>query len=85
MLSQSPPENICLVRLSAIGDTCHALAVIRAIQDAWPETRITWIVGKTEATLLADIPDIEFIIFDKSDSRKASIQTRSRTLAARRR
>lgn len=66
MFEQTPPESICVLRLSAIGDTCHALAVVRAIQDTWPETRITWIIGKTEATLMADIPDIEFIIFDKS-------------------
>ena len=66
MFSQSPPENICVVRLSAIGDTCHVLAVVRCIQDTWPETKITWIIGKTEASLLGDIPDIEFIIFDKA-------------------
>jgi heptosyltransferase I len=71
MFKQSPPESICVVRLSAIGDTCHTLAVVRAIQDTWPETRITWIIGKTEAGLLADIPDIEFIIFDKSKGRSA--------------
>lgn len=57
--------------MSAIGDTCHALAVIRRLQDNWPDTRITWIVGKTEAALLADIPDIDFIIFDKSRGRAA--------------
>ena len=66
MLKKSPPESICVVRLSAIGDTCHALAVIRSIQDTWPETPVTWIIGKTEAALLGDIPDIEFIIYDKS-------------------
>ncbi|HET6629232.1 MAG TPA: glycosyltransferase family 9 protein [Woeseiaceae bacterium] len=66
MFQQSPPESICVIRLSAIGDTCHALAVVRAIQDTWPETRLTWIIGKTEAALLADVPGIEFIIFDKS-------------------
>lgn len=66
MFSESPPESICVVRLSHIGDTCHALAVVRAIQDAWPETRLTWIIGRTEAGLLADIPGVEFIIFDKS-------------------
>ena len=65
------PEKICVIRLSAIGDTCHALAVVRRIQDNWPEARITWIIGKTEARLLADIPDIEFIIFDKSKGRHA--------------
>jgi len=71
MFEQSPPERICVIRLSAIGDTCHALAAIRAVQDTWPETRITWIIGKTEASLMADIPDIEFIIFDKSKGRDA--------------
>ena len=65
MFKQSPPHSICIVRLSAIGDTCHTLAVIRAIQDTWPESKVTWIIGKTEAGLMADIPDIELIIFDK--------------------
>jgi heptosyltransferase I len=76
MFEQTPPENICVVRLSSIGDTCHALAVIRAIQDSWPETAITWIIGKTESTLMADIPDIEFIIFDKSKGRGAYADVR---------
>lgn len=76
MFKQSPPESICVIRLSAIGDTCHALAVVRAIQDSWPETRITWIIGKTESALLADIPDIEFIIFDKSKGRRAYADVR---------
>ena len=69
--SLTPPEAICIVRLSAIGDTCHALAVVRNIQDNWPDCRITWIIGKTESTLLADIPGVEFIIFDKSKGRAA--------------
>ncbi len=68
---ENKPEEICVVRLSAIGDTCHALAVVRRIQDNWPAANITWIIGKTEAQLLADIPDIEFIIFDKSKGRRA--------------
>ena len=44
---------------------------------------MTWIIGRTEAALLADIPDIEFIIFDKSRGRKAYADVR-RTLAGRR-
>lgn len=71
MFNDTPPESICVVRLSHIGDTCHALAVVRAIQDTWPETRLTWIIGKTEAGLMADIPGIEFIIFDKNKGRSA--------------
>ncbi len=76
MILKKQPENICVIRLSAIGDTCHALAVVRRIQDDWPQANITWIIGKTEARLLADIPDIEFIIFDKSKGRLAYKEVR---------
>lgn len=33
---------------------------------AWPDTRLTWVIGKVEASLLADIAGVEFIIYDKS-------------------
>ncbi|MDJ0916778.1 MAG: glycosyltransferase family 9 protein [Woeseiaceae bacterium] len=62
----SQPDTICVVRLSAIGDTCHALAVVRRLQDNWPGSKITWIIGRTEAALMAGIEGVEFIIFDKS-------------------
>jgi heptosyltransferase I len=62
-----PLQHVCLLRLSAIGDTCHALAALRAFQTAWPQTRFTWIIGKLEAKLMtAVLPEIEFITFDKS-------------------
>jgi heptosyltransferase I len=67
LFANSAPEEICIVRLSAIGDTCHALAVVRRLQDNWPGARITWIIGGTEARLMGDIADVEFITFDKSD------------------
>ena len=60
------PDRICILRLSAIGDVCHTLAVVRNIQQQWPQTKLTWIIGKLEATLVGDIPGIEFIVFDKS-------------------
>ena len=60
---------MCLLRLSAIGDTCHALAALRALQSAWPQTRFTWVIGKLEAKLMtAILPEIEFITFDKRRS-----------------
>src|SRR5579863_7513942 len=67
-LTFKPPlQHVCLLRLSAIGDTCHALAALRAFQAAWPETRFTWIIGKVEAKLMKEIlPEIEFITFDKA-------------------
>ena len=71
-LNFKPPlQHVCLLRISAIGDTCHAMAALRAFQAAWPRTRFTWIIGKLEAKLMtAILPEIEFITFDKSATLK---------------
>jgi heptosyltransferase I len=54
-----------MIRLSAIGDTCHTVPAVRAIQDAWPDTAITWIIGGVEHSLLAGLEGVEFIVLDK--------------------
>lgn len=82
-LFQSPPASICIVRLSAIGDCCHALALVRVILRQWPSTRITWITGKLEASLFADLPGVEVITFDKSQGWQAYLAL-WRTLKGRR-
>jgi len=65
------PEALCLIRLSAIGDCVHAVAMVQAIQRQWPQTKITWIMGKAEAGLLNDLPGVEVITFDKNAGFKA--------------
>jgi heptosyltransferase I len=62
----TPPASLCILRLSAIGDTCHIVPVVRTLQRAWPETRLTWIIGRTEARLMTLLPGVEFITIDKS-------------------
>lgn len=71
------PKNICVLRLSAIGDICHTLPVIRTIQARWPQTKITWIIGKTEYELLKGIQDINFIIFDKKNGLREYLKIHS--------
>src|SRR5438132_2524489 len=61
-----PPRTLCILRLSAIGDTCHVVPVVRTLQQAWPATQLTWIIGKTEARLMSLIEGVEFITVDKS-------------------
>lgn len=68
---KTAPRSVCILRLSAIGDTCHVLAVIRTLQRAWPQTRFTWVIGRVEAKLLGHIPDIEFIPVDKGSKLKS--------------
>ncbi|TKB45453.1 glycosyltransferase family 9 protein [Thalassotalea mangrovi] len=59
-------KSLCILRLSAIGDVCHAVAMVQQIQKQYPEIKITWVLGKVEYRLLQDLPGVEFIIFDKS-------------------
>jgi heptosyltransferase I len=61
-----PPENICLIRLSALGDVTHAVPVLRAIQQNWPQSRITWITSPLEHKLLSLLDGVRFIVVDKN-------------------
>lgn len=70
------PKNICILRLSAIGDICHTLPIVRTIQAHMPDTQLTWIIGKTEYELVKDIPDINFIIFNKKNGFKEYLNIR---------
>ncbi|HMD75552.1 MAG TPA: glycosyltransferase family 9 protein [Steroidobacteraceae bacterium] len=62
---KEPPRRICLIRLSAIGDTCNSVPLIRTLQRAWPGVQITWLIGRVEAKLLSLMPEIEFLTLDK--------------------
>jgi heptosyltransferase I len=62
---ETPPSSLCLLRLSALGDVTHAVPVVRTLQKVWPDTRLTWIIGRLEAELVGDLPGVEFIVFDK--------------------
>ncbi|MEJ1960091.1 MAG: glycosyltransferase family 9 protein [Gammaproteobacteria bacterium] len=84
-LTETPPGNapdaprsVCLLRLSAIGDTCHVVPVLRTLQRAWPQTKFTWIIGKTEARLMSLVEGVEFIIVDKRAGLAARREMRNR-------
>jgi heptosyltransferase I len=79
----TPPRSLCLLRLSAIGDTCHVVPVVRALQRTWPGTRLTWIIGKVEARLISLLPGVEFITIDKAAGWSETARLR-RALAGRR-
>ncbi len=61
----TPPRSLCILRLSALGDTCHAVAIARRLQRVWPATRLTWVIGRAEARLIHLLPEVEFITVDK--------------------
>jgi heptosyltransferase I len=78
-----PPTDLCLIRLSAIGDTCHTVPVIRTLQARWPDTRLTWIIGKTEHALLRGLDGVELVVLDKDQGLRGYAAVR-RALRGRR-
>ena len=78
----SPPATICLLRLSALGDVTHVLPLIHTLRAAWPEIAITWVIGKGEHRLLAGLPGVEFVEYDKKSGLRGMWALR-KTLKAR--
>jgi heptosyltransferase I len=71
------PESLCILRLSAIGDTCHVVPVVRTLQRLWPTTSLTWVIGRVEARLMSLLPGVEFITIDKRAGLAAARALRS--------
>lgn len=63
------PINLCIFRLSALGDATHVLALIDAIQrqSASRRFRIIWVLGPGEAKLMAGLNGVELVVYKKSD------------------
>lgn len=76
------PTNakLCLLRLSAIGDVCHATAMVQRIRKHRPDIAITWVIGKVEYQLLKGLEGVEFVVFDKKQGR-AGVQALKQALA----
>ncbi|MBU6199377.1 MAG: glycosyltransferase family 9 protein [Xanthomonadaceae bacterium] len=79
----SPPQSLCLLRTSALGDVTHVVPLLRTLQSHWPRTRLTWIVGKLEHELVGDMAGVEFLVFDKATGWRGFAALR-RQLAGRR-
>lgn len=59
-------ENILIIKLSSLGDICHALPSLTALRNLYPRARISWAVNKQFADLLIGHPMLdEVIIIDK--------------------
>ncbi len=70
--------SICILRLSAIGDVCHTIPVVRALQDYFRNAKITWIIGSVESQLVNEMSHIEFHTVDKSSGFKSLGQLRKK-------
>lgn len=60
-------SSICILRLSALGDVSHVVPVVRAIQQQMPGAQITWVCGRREHKIVADIDGLRFVVFEKEN------------------
>ena len=71
-------ENICVLRTSSLGDICNMLPFIYTLRREYPKAKISWVIGKNEASFLEKIDGVEFITFDKSNTFKSYLSIAKR-------
>jgi heptosyltransferase I len=83
-LRLQPGARVCLVMMSAIGDTVHALPVVTALKRHDPSIHLTWILQPGPARLVGGHPDVdEIVLFERSRGLGAYADIRKK-LASRR-
>jgi heptosyltransferase I len=60
------PQRICLVRLSALGDVCLAVPLVRTLQHAFPDSQIAWVTTAPMLQLLEGLDGVEFVLAEKT-------------------
>ncbi|MHC5112851.1 MAG: glycosyltransferase family 9 protein [Planctomycetota bacterium] len=58
----SRPENVLIVRPSALGDVCRTVPVLASLRRAWPDARIDWVVRDSLAPAVAAHPDLTEVV-----------------------
>jgi heptosyltransferase I len=71
-----PPRSICLLRLSALGDVTHVVPLVHTIRRAWPDIRLTWVIGKGEHRLLDGLEGVHFVEYDKREGLRGMLALR---------
>ncbi len=63
-------NNICIVRLSALGDVLMLVPLIRTLQATIPNVKITWVISNPAYYLVEGMEGVEFIVISKPNGLK---------------
>ncbi len=67
------PRRIAIIKPSALGDIVHALPVLTALREKFPNSRISWVVNRGFEPLLIGHPHLDATIaFDRAAFRRVS-------------
>ena len=75
--------DLCILRLSALGDVCNLVPAVRALQKQQPSINISWVIGRAEYNLLAGLEGVDFFIYDKKTGLKGMRALRKEIMAKR--
>ncbi|MEW6338048.1 MAG: glycosyltransferase family 9 protein [Acidobacteriota bacterium] len=82
-MPEIPARRICVVRLSALGDVIHALAMVNGVRRGYPDAEITWIVHPVPYQAVREQPAIDrFVILERGGA--ASFLALAKTLKGER-
>lgn len=77
-MQQESIQEIAVVRLSALGDVCHAVAVVQAMMKVYPTAKITWITSPLEARLVSLLEGVDVIEYDKKTGFSGMFELRAK-------
>jgi lipopolysaccharide heptosyltransferase I len=67
-LSTLRPSRVCLIKPSSLGDVVHALPVLAALREHWPEAHLAWVINAGLRGLVEGHPLLDEVIpFDRSN------------------
>lgn len=69
--AEDVPRRVCILRLSALGDCANVVPVVHTLQAARPDIELCWILNRSEAALVGDLPGVECLVYDKQGGRGA--------------
>ena len=66
-------ERIAILKPSALGDIVHALPVLTALRQRFPDSHISWVVNRSFAPLLEHHPHLDRVVpFDRGAFRNVT-------------
>ena len=76
-MEQENIQHLAVVRLSALGDVCHAMAVVQSIMTRYPAMKVTWITSPLEANLVRLLNGVNVVEYDKKSGFSGLLALRS--------
>lgn len=64
-MKKKEPENILIVKLSAIGDVIHTLPFLEAIRDRFPGARIDWVLEEECSPIVKGHPALDRVLVSR--------------------